>query len=77
MVMGEILLLELLQVREPLSVFSFTALSAVMEVVWVADGDLLGLVADQADAPPHLGGHVPLEPALPEERVYCLDLVPT
>ena len=66
-VLLHVLLLNLLQVWEPgaLSVLAGLApLAAVGQVVGVGHRDLLRLVPDQPDPPPHLRGHAPLEAAL-------------
>ena len=41
---GQVISLQLLQVGQPVSVFAFTALTAMVEVVLVAHGHLFGLV---------------------------------
>lgn len=52
-------------------------LAALVYVLVVGGGDLLGLVARQLDAAPHLARDSGLVPALSQKRVYRLDLVPT
>lgn len=52
-------------------------LAALADVFVVGRGDLLGLVARQLDAAAHVRRDHRLVPALPQERVYSLDLVPT
>lgn len=52
-------------------------LATLADVLVVGRGDLLRLVASQLDAASHLRGDGGLVPAFPEQRVYCLYLVPT
>lgn len=52
-------------------------LAALADVLVVGGGHLLGLVARQLDAAPQVGRDGRLVPALPEEGVDGLDLVPS
>lgn len=52
-------------------------LAALTDIVAVGGGNLLALVPCELDAPPEIGRDGRLIPALSEERIDCLNLVPT
>ena len=60
----------------PVGVAVVDPLLGVAEVLAVGHGDLLRLVADEADGAADVGGDGGLEAALAEEAVDRLDLVP-
>ena len=74
---GQIFGINLLQVGQPTSMFSFSSGSAMMEVVGISHCHFLRLITNQSNASSHFWSYLAFEASFAQKTVNGLDFVPT